>query len=269
MYGDKFDQLFEAGRAAVLAGRHGRNTPPADGDERWGLSVVLRPDDDAVRRLGEVTRQALAVAGEGHWPTGNEAALHITVRSLEPHRISVPDDDPAAARYREAVDRAARMGRPDLRPVPDADRARHRSEFSGGGFGPVDSGAGPARFEITGLTLTPGGVMACLRPLDGVADMFAARLAEELGPDGAYEADTERDIWYSTLVHFAAPLADPQALVDFVAARRRSHLGTVETGAVEVVHWRYDGRQTVRGVIHRSTMDHPAGSLGAPESGHV
>ncbi|MBU2666280.1 hypothetical protein KOI35_22515 [Actinoplanes bogorensis] len=230
MHRDRFDQLFDNGRTAVLSGQHQRDIPPYDGSERWGISVIFRPDDDAVARLDAVTRQAMAVAGPGHWPTGNERALHITVRALESHRTGVAPDDPAVARYGRALRRAAREAR-------------------------------PARFGITGLTLTPGGVMACLRPDDDAADSFAARIADELGADAAYEAGFHRDIWYSTLVHFAGPLADPPALVDFVAAARSHHLGPVRSDAAEVIHWRYDGRQTVPEVIHRSTME-GAGRVG-------
>ena len=237
MHSDRFDQLFEAGRAAVLAGRHQRDNPPVDGGERWGISVVFRPDDDTVARLDTVTRQAMAVVGPDHWPTGNPRALHITVRALEGHRTGVAPDDPAVARYGRALRRATR-------------------------------GARPARFGITGLTLTPGGVMACLRPEDDAADSFATRIADELGADAAYEADFHRDIWYSTLVHFAGPLADPPALVDFVAAARSHHLGPVRAGAAEVIHWRYDGRQTVREVIHRSTMEGAAKAGERAESRH-
>lgn len=111
MYGDAFDRLFARGRDAVLSGAHYCDTPPVDGG-RWGISVILRPDVDCTRKLGAITAEAMEVAGGGHWPTGSEAAVHLTVRALEPHRAAVPDDDPTVARYAAALERAARVSRP-------------------------------------------------------------------------------------------------------------------------------------------------------------
>lgn len=212
MYGDSFDRLFERGRAAVLAGSHYRDTAPVDGG-RWGISVVLLPDDACAERLDEITAEALAVAGT-HWPTGARPSLHITVRALEPHRSTVPDDDPAVARYLGATRTAAAAGR-------------------------------PARLAFRGLTLTPSGIMACAFPVDAAADEFAATLGDALGPDGWFEADATRDIWYATIVHFTGPVARPAALVDWVAARRNLDLGTARCEQATMLRWRHAGTHLV------------------------
>lgn len=209
-----FDNLFARGRAAVLAGSHYRDSPPVDGG-RWGLSVVLRPDPASGDRLATVTDEALAVAGSGHWPTGAPEAVHFTVRAIEAHRSTLPADDPLVVRSAAALDRATR----DLPPIGLA---------------------------LRGLTLTPSGVMACAYPVDSAADRFAARLGAELGDDAWFEADFHRNIWYATLVHFAGPIADPAAVVEWVAARRHRSLGTVEVTIAELVRFRFNGRQPVR-----------------------
>lgn len=78
--------------------------------------------------------------------------------------------------------------------------------------------------------------MAALQPVDGEADRLAALLAEELGPDGWYEADMQRTIWYATLLHFAAPIARPAG---FVADRRHRSLGDIDIDRLSVVRFDY------------------------------
>ena len=175
MYGDTFERLFGLGRDALLSGTHQCETHPVDGGSRYGLSVVLRPDPSAAARLATVGAEAAEFTGAGHWPSGDADLVHFTVRSLERHRESVPPDDPAAERYRTALEKAA--GR-------------------------------PIRLRLAGLTLTPVSVMACAWPCDDAADQFAAALAAALGEDGAYE-NGERDVWYANVLHFAGPVADP------------------------------------------------------------
>lgn len=116
----------------------------------------------------------------------------------------IPPDDPTVARYRSALDRATRAG------------------------------TWPVRFQVTGLTLTPGSVMACAEPLDATADHFSARLATELGPDARHETEP-RDIWYLNLLHFTTDIARPDELIDWVASRRHTLIGTTAIAAPELV----------------------------------
>src|SRR4051794_30365015 len=102
-YSETFERLFREGRAAVLAGRHRCDTAPVDGAPRYGLSVVLRPDDELARRLAELGADARAAAGGGHWPSGDADLVHITVRTLETHRVRVPENDVAVSRYVTAL----------------------------------------------------------------------------------------------------------------------------------------------------------------------
>lgn len=217
-----FDRLFEQGRSAVLFGAHYRDTPPVDGG-RWGLSVVFLPDAACMQVLAAVTADVMSLVGDEHWPTGAAEAVHFTVRAVEVHRSVVPAGDPLVARCAAALGRAA-------------------------------AGAQPVRLRLAGLTLTPSGVMACAFPEDGAADDFARRLGDELGPDGWFEANYHRDIWYATLVHFTGELRDPRGLVDWVAARRRLNLGCTAVGAAELLRFRYNGRQPVRVALARATL---------------
>ncbi|WP_134120444.1 hypothetical protein [Kribbella kalugense] len=80
--------------------------------------------------------------------------------------------------------------------------------------------------------------MACAEPLDENADLFSKRLTTELGPDAHHEPDP-RDIWYLNLLHFTTEIAKPDALIDWVAARRRTPIGTTTISSPELVRSDY------------------------------
>ena len=50
------------------------------------------------------------------------------------------------------------------------------------------------RLRATGVTLTSSGVLAALEPVDDGADRLGSVLADELGPDGWWEAELDRSI---------------------------------------------------------------------------
>ena len=185
--------------------------------------MVFVPDVGAMERISAVTAEAMRLAGPGHWPTGAVEAVHFTVRAIQVHRCVVPADDPLERRCAAALRRAAA-----------------RSQ--------------PARLKLSGLTLTPSGVMLCAFPVDCAANDFADRLGEELGADGWFEAEYERDIWYATLVHFTEAIRDPGGLVDWVAARRGLDLGAIAVQESELLRFRYNGRQPVRVGLARAAF---------------
>ncbi|WP_412541047.1 hypothetical protein R8Z50_35650 [Longispora sp. K20-0274] len=213
-----FDDLHEKGRTAVLAGEHYTETPPVDGGPAWGLSVTLRPSAALAARLAEVTAEAAALTGQGHWPTGNAHSSHFTVRCMERYRTGLPAEDPMVVRVGDALRKAV-------------------------------VGLRPFRLEVTGLTLTPGSVMACAEADGDTAELLKDRFTEALADDGHYEAGFRRNIWYANLVHFAAPIAEPALLVDWVGDRRQLHLGEVLITEVELLRWDYDGSQMVPAVF--------------------
>jgi hypothetical protein len=219
----RFDRLFSQGREAVLTGAHFVDVPPAAGG-RWGMSAALVPASHMADRLAHVAAELSLLAGPGHWPTGAQDAVHLTVRAIEVHRPGLSDADPLVARCAAGLVRAA---------------ARSR----------------PVRFRLYGVTLTPSGVMACAYPVDDAADDFADRLGVELAEDGWFEAAYRRDIWYTTLLHFAAEVRDPAGLVEWVSRRRSMDLGVVELDDAELLTFRYNGRQPVRLALAQAPFD--------------
>lgn len=205
-----FDQLFAEGAAALTAGSHGIQLVPTEGHRRWGVSAVLRPDSGAAALLETLACEAAAVAGDGHWLTGAADSSHLTMRALEHPRDDIRDDDPYVARYTEALHTAA-------------------------------AGVRPLTFDVIGLTLTPLSVMACAMPTDEAADQLSAAYTAALGPDAWLENGFRRDIWYLNVLHFAAPVPDPRALIGWVAERRESVPIRLCVTEVEIATWRFTG----------------------------
>ncbi|MGI8880127.1 MAG: hypothetical protein ACR2KJ_06370 [Jatrophihabitans sp.] len=213
----KFDGLFRQARPLLLSQTHQRDVPPVEGG-RWPVSVVLFPDRAMTAALERVMHEAVRMAGQRHFHTGLAGSAHFTVRALEKYRDAIGPDDVPVERYCAALRAAA---------------ARSH----------------PIGLRVVGLTLASNGVIACAIPTDTAAGQFATTLASELGPDSWREADFHRDIWYSTVVHFADDIARPQQLVDWVADRRDLDLGITITNTVHLVRFRHDawdGRPLMR-----------------------
>lgn len=165
------ESLHDRGRAAVLAGTESVDVPPNPSSPRWGLSVLLRPDDDCAGRLADQAAQLAALAGPHHWQTGGRGASHLTVCVLEPFREGVTPDDPHVRRAAAALSRAA---------------AR----------------SAPVRFRLSGLLLAPGGVLAGGTPINPPAHRLRRIVADELGEagrfEGSYRVDHHRSARSST-----------------------------------------------------------------------
>ena len=174
--------------------------------------------------LAGLTEEAIALAGACHWPTGAAESSHFTVRSLERPRDSVPDDDPAIARYLRALHAAA---------------ARSK----------------PIGLRLVGVTMPDSCVMACAEPVDTAVEDFAASFAVELGEDDWHERGFDRDIWYASLVHFAGPVERPEELIEWVGERRRVDSGVSVAVGAQLVEWRWGGS----GVVPRVVAEMPFG----------
>jgi hypothetical protein len=207
-----FDRLFAQGAPLILQGLHQREGPPVAGG-RWPVGVVLRPDHASAKRPERAMTEVEKLAGPGHFRTGIADSVHFTVRVLERYRDAVGEDDEAAQRYARAMSRAA-------------------------------AGVEAIGLDLVGLTLAPGSVMACAHPVDDNADTFMDLLEDELGADAWREAGFRREIWYANLLHFAADIAQPAELIEWVSQQRALDLGRAVIDIAELVRFRYeDGAQ--------------------------
>jgi hypothetical protein len=171
------------------------------------VSVVLRPDHAAAQRLEQVMTEVEAYAGPGHFRTGVASSVHFTVRACELYRETL--DQQAVQRYADAMRRAARE-------------------------------VGTIGLDLIGITLAPGSVMVCAQPVGDSGERLMDLLGTELGDDAWREAGLKRDIWYASILHFAADIAQPAELIDWVAQRREVDLGRAVADTAELVRFHYE-----------------------------
>jgi hypothetical protein len=200
----------------VLTGAHRVECVPADGDPRWAVGAVLRPDSEAAQAIERVAREAAAVVGANHWLAGAARSSHLSLRRhLEPRRRPIPAGDRLVACYAAALGAAAKS-------------------------------AGPARFGITGLILTPVSVMARAMPADAAADDLAAVFDAALHAEGCHEAGSIPALWYVNLVYFTGPVQAGDDLAAWTEARQQMKVtDDVRVTEMQLVRWRH----TVAGMV--------------------
>lgn len=201
-----FDRLFSDAVPALLSGRHRQDEPPVDGG-RWPVSVVGLPGERSRGVLTEVMDEALVHAGPGHFETGRADASHFTVRALEPYREAASPADEISAAWVTALEQVGRE-------------------------------SPPIRLRLTGVTLSVSAVMVQAEPLDDAPWELMRRLRLVLGPLAWFE-ELERDIWYASVVHFAAPILDARGLVDWAEQRRRCLSHDVVLDSLTLTRFRY------------------------------
>jgi hypothetical protein len=203
-----FDRLLDDAVPALLEGTHRRDEPPVDGG-RWPVSVVCIPDARTRDVLACVMGEALAHAGPGHFETGRPDASHVTVRALEPYREAASVTEPITDEWLAAIEEVGRE-------------------------------SPPMRLRLTGVTLSVSGVMVQAEPVGDEPWELMRRLRAALGPHAWFEDQwQQRDIWYSSVLHFAAPVRDAQGLVDWAREGRSSLAHDVVLDALTLTRFRY------------------------------
>lgn len=221
-----FDRLFSEAVPALLSGAHRRDEPPVDGG-RWPVSVVGLPDEPVRAFLAALMNEARVHAGPGHFETGSEEASHFTVRALEPYREAASPVDAITAQWVAALQAVARE-------TP------------------------PVRLRLTGVTLSTSGVMAQAEPVDDAPWELMRRLRAALGPLAWFEDQwQERDIWYASILHFAAPVLDAPGLIGWARERRESPALDIVLDTLSLIRSRYreDGARRLMAMEPWHTVD--------------
>ena len=203
-----FDRLFSDAVPALISGRHRQDEPPVDGG-RWPVSVVSLPGERSRDVLTNVMNEALVHAGPGHFETGRTDASHFTVRALEPYREAASPADEISEAWTAALEQVGRE-------------------------------SPPIRLRLTGVTLSISAVMVQAEPLDDAPWELMRRLRAALGPLAWFEDQwQERDIWYASVVHFAAPILDAPGLVGWAEERRQSLTHDLVLDSLTLTRFRY------------------------------
>ncbi|MGI5284392.1 2'-5' RNA ligase family protein [Nonomuraea polychroma] len=216
-----FVEFCAKGRAALLSGRATHDLPMVEGARRWGAAVVLRPEGEVVDRLSEL---AATMDAPGHWVHGGPT-LHVTLRSLEPYRDRIPEDDRLRRTYARAMAEAA-------------------------------TGVAPPRIRLKGVSPHRGGVLVYGHPEDDTLVTLWKRFAHAMESRGVRDLEHARirDRWYVSLVHFAGPLLNPREIVAWCDAHADADFGVTELTSVEVVQFVLTGQRIKVRSLERAVL---------------
>lgn len=218
-------EYYERSKAALEAGELKIDTPPREGGDRYGISAVLRPSGPIVADLEALRREAEPLAGPGQWLL-DAGSLHATLRALEPHSTRSFTGDARFAAYVAALDEAV-------------------------------SGFPPVELELRGVAPHPGGVMVLGHCGPEVLPALRRRYVDALDTREVehHEAGFVRDLWYLSLIQFAAPVRDVPGLIAWGEANRDRLVGTAVFREVEIMRWHLRGDRLVSETLHIAKLD--------------
>jgi len=228
-------ELYDQGRAALAAGDVRPEQPLQENGKRWGAAAVLRPKGPVLRRLAELSDSIGRAAGSGHW-AHRISGLHFTLRSLEHFRSSIPDNDPRRTAYAQALDAAA-------------------------------EGLPPTQVEMRGVCPHPAGVILVGYPVDDTLVDLQGRFAAELrARDLAGFESWIRNRWYLSLIHFAGPLVDVDAVIAWCDERRNMLVGVVDLDVAEIARWHHFGGGVRLKALHSAPLSTTSCSMASRTS---
>ncbi len=199
--------MWSKAREGLLTGSLVGDEAPAEGDPRWGLSLVAGVGGKVRVRLSRVLEEITACMRGGHFVYPVDY-LHMTVRSLEGYQETVNPE--VIRRYREQIENVLRHSKPFV-------------------------------VDVRGLSATGTGVFAC-----GYGDAVLAELRANLhsaaiadGPFGVAGADAERvrDMAHVSLTVFRG-IGEPEPeLVALVDRARHQVFGTLRIAELSLVSY--------------------------------
>jgi hypothetical protein len=258
-----YERVVDNGRAALLAGDLSVETPPVDGQRRWGLAMLLRPEPAMLSTLAALAERAAGLAsadstGERvHWAHG-PSLLHVSLRALDRYRAVAPyppeiggpvNTDPAMGDYADALDEAVR-GLPAI------------------------------SVRVRTVSPHPGGVAVHVHPADDALEVLYERVRDALhrrdraGYETWSRGRAADEPWYINIVHFTGPV-DVGRLIAWCDARRHSEIGATTLRSAELVRYhhirdharpRHTGTGMRAETLHRSTLGDRRS--GRNDSGH-
>lgn len=196
---------WRGGEAALRAGTYRPDPLPTDGENRWGLSVVLSVVGEPVEPLVALAEEIRESIVSSHLVYGRES-LHSTVRSLTGYSEKYGDAD--VAQRLDELEQATR-------------------------------GIGPFEVRLDGLSGSAGGVFACGYPDAALTEIRARLLDIEEHRGGAPGGDRarSRDSAHVSLVVFREPAVPENALADLIAANRQRSLGVLRVERIQLASW--------------------------------
>lgn len=201
---------WTAGAAAFTEGTIHTDPIPAHGDDRWGLSFVIRIEDRIAERIATVCAE-LATRCEAPHLVYARRDLHVTVRTLEGYQDAIPREQ--ARHYGDQLRRV----------LDDLD---------------------PIEIHLKGLSGSPAGLFVSGYPTATLYEL-RRRLGEHqyatghVGTDGG-DGDRIRDTAHVSVLVPRPPAVPEPRLVEYVKSRSDMEFGTLRCASVSLVRYRPD-----------------------------
>ena len=182
---------------------------PIEGQARWGISAILRPNESITGFLMSEVANLKVLTGEEHiWY--NPDSLHLTIRTIERYREKVLRDDRLVHEYLSRLTEVAKF-------IP------------------------PITLEFSGLTANASGVFVQGWPkgdlLKLLRELFHNALVEML-PKEAPEINNRRRTAHISLGVFGnTPLINPTALASYIGNNRRTYYGAQQFSHIDIVRY--------------------------------
>ncbi len=203
-----YDRMWQQGYGDLVRGDVDADPVPDDTSKRWGLSIIARIPSDQAGIFTQASAALQPWTGAQHTFYA-ASTLHITVRSCEFYRSTIPQDDAALLDYQRVLHEVAAQ-------IP------------------------PFSILYRGLAANRTGIIVQGFPQSEHLQRLRATLhqrLQQLGRAGGPEAEQVRYGAHVSLAVFAGPLIDPQALADSVERLRTHAYGTVTLSSLEVVRY--------------------------------
>lgn len=204
----EYDQLWDTSKAALAQGLIEPDSIPCEGGRRWGVSVIVRPTEPVLNRLGAVISEISRLTGPENviYSVSN---LHTTLRTIELYRKNVPVGDKLIQCYVDIMQDIA---------------YRFRTIC----------------ISYCGLTANKTSIMAQGWPRDNTFQAIRDEFHKQLDRSGLLigpESDSVRQTAHASLVVFNTPILSPDSCVEYIEANRKIDYGSAEITEIEIIRY--------------------------------
>ena len=202
-----YEQLWSETGALLKSGRMRIDPYLRDraGDDRWGATLVTRPDAAVRRRVGKFLREAAGLCPRQHFYQPSE--LHVTVM---------------------AIIAGSEFWRDEIHQLPACRTVLDKVLKKCGAF----------QIDFRGVTVSPDAVMIQGFPADDALSRLRDELRDAFRKEGLGENLDRRYktvTAHLTVMRFAEPEADWKRLYDFLEAHRDTNFGETRFQKLQLI----------------------------------
>lgn len=99
-----YDNIWQTNRPLLMKNKIVVDENPKEGDLRWGVSLIIRPEPDSelIKNLDKLNRDLKKFTGNNHLFLDQDS-FHCTLKSLEGYREKIEENDLYIDNYRKRI----------------------------------------------------------------------------------------------------------------------------------------------------------------------